>query len=108
MKHTEGYPLWDSRTTTHDITAFKNYKAGKGDIVREFVDAFRARGIKIGFYYSAPRQFRQPIRQHLAPGKPPIHGMPPEAAGDFQGAAKQHSTELLTNYGPVDLNAPAP
>lgn len=40
VKHTEGYPLWDSACTTHDITAFKNFKNGKGDIVREFVDAF--------------------------------------------------------------------
>lgn len=30
VKHTEGYPLWDSAHATHDITAFKNYKNEKG------------------------------------------------------------------------------
>ena len=52
VKHTGGWCLWDSDHTTHDIASFVNYRGGKGDIVREFVDAFRARGIKVGLYYS--------------------------------------------------------
>lgn len=103
VKHTEGYPLWDSAHTTHDITAFKNYKDGKGDIVREFVDAFRSRGIKVGFYYCAPGDFDNNFGNKLPEGKPSLHGMPPEAAGDFHGFMKKQFTELLTNYGPVDL-----
>ncbi len=103
VKHTEGYPLWDSKLTTHDITAFKNFKSGKGDIVREFVDAFRQRGIKIGFYYCAPGDFDNRFGNTLPPGKTSLHGMPPEAAGDFHGFIKKQFTELLTNYGPVDL-----
>lgn len=103
VKHTEGYPLWDSQNTTHDVTAFKNFKDGKGDVVREFVDAFRARGIKVGFYYCAPGDFDNRFGNTLPPGKPSLHGMPPEASGDFQGCIKQHFTELLTRYGPVDL-----
>jgi len=103
VKHTEGYPLWDSAHTTHDVTAFKNFKGGKGDIVREFVDAFRSRGIKIGFYYCAPGDFDNRFGNKLPEGKPSLHGMPPEAAGDFQGFMKKQFTELLTNYGPIDL-----
>jgi hypothetical protein len=29
-KHTSGYALWDSKHTTHDITAFTNYRQGRG------------------------------------------------------------------------------
>jgi len=103
VKHTEGFPLWDSAYTTHDITAFKNFKGGKGDIVREFVNAFRARGIKVGFYYCAPGNFDNRFGNTLPANKPSLHGMPPEAAGDFQGFMKKQFTELLGNYGPIDL-----
>lgn len=103
VKHTEGYALWDSKVTDHDITAFKNFKDGKGDIVREFVEAFRKRGIKIGLYYCAPNDFDNKFGNTLPPGKPSLEGMPPEAAGDFHGFIKKQFTELLTNYGPIDL-----
>lgn len=103
VKHTGGWCLWDSAHTTHDITAFKNYKEGKGDIVREFVDAFRQRGIKIGFYYCGPGDWDNNNGNSLKPGQSSLHGMPPEAAGDYQGFVKKQFSELLTNYGPVDL-----
>ena len=47
-KHHEGFCLFDSKYTDYKAT---NTPA-KRDLVREFVDAFRAEGIKIGFYYS--------------------------------------------------------
>lgn len=103
VKHTEGYPLWDSSHTTHDITAFKNYKDGKGDIVREFVDAFRKRGIKIGFYYCAPGRFDNQFGNTLPDGKASLQGLPAEAAGDLHGFVKKQFAELMTNYGQVDL-----
>jgi alpha-L-fucosidase len=103
VKHTEGYPLWDSADTTHDITAFKNFKGGRGDVVREFVDAFRSRGMKVGFYYCAPGYFDNRFGNTLPTNKPSLHGMPPEAAGDFHGFVKKQFTELLTKYGPIDL-----
>ena len=47
-KHHEGFCLWDSK--------FTDYKApntpAKRDLLREIVDAFRAEGLRIGFYYS--------------------------------------------------------
>ena len=47
-KHHEGFCMWDTATTDYKIT-----KTGFGrDVVREFVDAFRAEGIKVGFYFS--------------------------------------------------------
>jgi alpha-L-fucosidase len=104
VKHTEGITLYDSAVTTHDITKFKNFKDGKGDIVREFVDACRSRGLKVGLYYCFPGDYSD-TNHHNAPGpgKPNLHGLPPEAIGDFTGFMKKQLAEMLTNYGPIDL-----
>jgi len=104
VKHTGGWCLWDSQyTDSHDITAFKNYKNGKGDIVREFVDAFRARGIKVGLYYCAPGSYINKHGNVLLEGQENLFGMPPEAKQDPVGFMKNQLTELLTDYGPIDL-----
>ena len=100
-KHTEGYCLWPSKYTAHGIQSFKNFKDGKGDIVREFVDAFRSRGLKVGLYYCFPRDYTR--GKGMPDGATNLFGLPPEAAGDYHGFIKQQMTELLTNYGPIDL-----
>lgn len=104
VKHTEGIALYDSALTTHDITRFKNFRAGHGDLVREFVDACRARGLKVGLYYCFPGDYSDDIHRNAPPpGQPNLHGLPPEAIGDYAGFIQRQLTELLTNYGPVDL-----
>ena len=103
VKHTGGWCLWNSRHTTHDMTALTNYKQGKGDIVREFVDAFRARGLKVGFYYCFPGDYAGKLGNRLPADKPDLHGLPPEAQGDYAGFIKKQLTELLTDYGAIDL-----
>ncbi len=47
-KHHEGFALWDSALTDYKST---NTPFGR-DIVREFVDAVRAEGLRVGFYHS--------------------------------------------------------
>ena len=47
-KHHDGFCMFDSKLTDYKCT---NTKAGR-DLIQEYVDAFRAEGIKIGFYYS--------------------------------------------------------
>jgi alpha-L-fucosidase len=47
-KHHDGFCLFDSKLTDYKAT---NTPAGR-DLIREFVDAFRAEGLKVGFYYS--------------------------------------------------------
>ncbi|HEY5228161.1 MAG TPA: alpha-L-fucosidase [Opitutaceae bacterium] len=104
VKHTEGIALYDSALTTHDITKFRNFRGGKGDIVREFVDACRERELKVGLYYCFPGDYSD-IAHHNAPppNMPNLHGMPPEAAGDYVSFIKGQLAELLTRYGPIDL-----
>ena len=48
VKHHEGFCLFDSAYTDYKST---NAPAAR-DLAREFVDAFRAEGLKVGFYYS--------------------------------------------------------
>jgi alpha-L-fucosidase len=47
-KHHEGFCMFDSKYTDYKVT---NTPA-KRDLVKEYVDAFRAQGLKVGFYYS--------------------------------------------------------
>jgi alpha-L-fucosidase len=104
VKHTEGIALYDSALTTHDITLFRSFRNGRGDIVREFVDACRSRGLKVGLYYCFPGDYSDEVHHNAPPpGQPNLHGLPPEAAGDMTGFMKRQLAELLTRYGPVDL-----
>ena len=47
-RHHEGFSLFDTKFSDYKIT---NTPFGR-DLVREFVEAFRAEGLRVGFYYS--------------------------------------------------------
>ncbi|MDH8702194.1 alpha-L-fucosidase [Dysgonomonadaceae bacterium PH5-43] len=47
-KHHDGFCMWDTKHTDYKIT---NTPYGK-DVLKPFVDAFRAEGIRVGLYYS--------------------------------------------------------
>ena len=47
-KHHEGFCMFDSKFTDYKVTSTPYGK----DIVKEYVEAFRAEGLKVGFYYS--------------------------------------------------------
>lgn len=47
-KHHEGFCMWDTKTTDFKIT---NTPFGR-DVVREYVDACREAGMRVGFYFS--------------------------------------------------------
>ena len=83
-KHHDGFCLWPSATTDHSVM-FSPWRGGGGDLVREFVDAFRAEGLKVGLYLS-------PWDRHEE-----CYGDSPRY-NDFYCA---QLTELLTNYGPL-------
>lgn len=47
-KHHEGFCLWDTQQTDYKAT---NTPYGR-DLIKPFVEAFRAAGLRVGFYYS--------------------------------------------------------
>ena len=104
-KHHEGFCLWDSKFTDYKAT---NTPAGK-DLIREYVDAFRAEGLKVGFYYSLidwhhpdyTIDSRHPQRQEsdaeyerLNKGKD---------MNKYREYMKNQVRELLTNYGEISI-----
>jgi len=47
----QGFALWPSKASTFNVGNI-SWRAGKGDVVQEYVTAFRAKGLKPGLYYS--------------------------------------------------------
>ncbi len=47
-KHHDGFCMFDSKLTDYKVSK----RFGGRDVVREFLDAFRAEGLKVGLYYS--------------------------------------------------------
>jgi alpha-L-fucosidase len=90
-KHHEGFCLWDSKLT--DFTAVKT--AARRDLVKEFVDACRAEGLKVGFYFSL-------MDWHHPDGDG--RGAEDAAVRDrFVAFVHSQVRELMTNYGKVDI-----
>ncbi len=106
-KHHEGFTLFDSKYTNYKAT---NTQA-KRDLVKEFVDAFRAEGIKVGFYYSLIDWHHPDFtvdRYH--PLKPKNDNEAEYAAlnknrdmARYRKYLYDQVTELLTKYGKIDI-----
>ena len=104
-KHHEGFTLFDSEFTDYKVT---NTPYGK-DALKEWVEAFRAEGLKIGFYYSIidwhhpdytvdmlhpQRADSQEAYDELNKGRD---------MAVYREYLKNQVTELLTDYGQVDI-----
>lgn len=102
-KHHDGFCLFDSKYTDFKAT---NTPAGR-DLVREYVDAFRAEGIHIGLYYSLldwhhpefPLDNTHPLRNH--PNAAEIDKNRDMTV--YAEYMRNQVTELMTNYGKIDL-----
>ena len=102
-KHHEGFCLFDSKHTDYKIT---NTPFGR-DLVREYVDAFRAEGLRVGFYYSLIDWHHPefPIDLHH-PRRDDPDAYEQSKGRDMRKYAqymRDQVTELLTNYGRIDI-----
>src|SRR5262245_59115220 len=89
-KHHEGFCHFDTRTTKY---CAPKQAAGR-DLVKEYVEAARAEGLRVGFYYSL-MDWHHPDGARCA---------------DDEGARKRfveyihtHVRELMSNYGKIDI-----
>ncbi|MBN2448236.1 MAG: alpha-L-fucosidase [Phycisphaerae bacterium] len=113
-RHHDGFALWPS---AHGDFNTRNHMDGR-DLVKEYVDACRRNGLKVGFYYSPPDWYRERHYRtwgygtkgtsespHLDMNHQPVAALPPKP-DDFNQKMVDYLNgqlrELLTNYGPID------
>jgi alpha-L-fucosidase len=101
-KHHDGFCLFDSALTDYTVMATPYGR----DVVAEFVDAFRAEGLRIGFYHSLldwhhpdfPVDVHHPLRDH--PGVVELNAE--RSMERYRDYLHGQVRELLTGYGVVD------
>lgn len=89
-KHHEGFCNFDTKLTTYCAT-----KQGPGrDLIREYVEAARAEGLRVGFYYSL-------MDWHHPDGA--LCATDPSARRRFVDYTHGLIRELMSNYGKIDV-----
>jgi alpha-L-fucosidase len=102
-KHHDGFCMWDTATSEYKVT---NTPYGR-DTLREFVDAFRAEGLRIGLYFSLldwthehfPIDALHPLRNH--PDRETINAGRDMA--QYRTVMHEQVREILTGYGDIDI-----
>jgi alpha-L-fucosidase len=89
-KHHEGFCLFDTKTTNY---CAPKQAAGR-DLVKEYVEAARGEGLRVGFYYSL-MDWHHPDGARCAEDE--------SARRRFVDYIHTHVRELLTNYGKIDI-----
>ncbi len=104
-KHHEGFCLFDSKFTDYKAT---NTPYGK-DLIKEYVEAFRAEGLKVGFYYSLidwhhpdyTIDRNHPQRQETDTAYARLNRG--RDMNKYREYMKNQVRELLTNYGEISI-----
>lgn len=102
-KHHEGFCLWDSKHTNYKSTMTPYGK----DILKPMVEAFRAEGLKVGFYYSLidwhhpdfTVDSMHPMRDDIAERKKNTRRDMRKYAEYLHNQVR----ELLTGFGKIDV-----
>ncbi len=100
-KHHDGFCLFDSKLTDFKAT---NTPARR-DLVREYVEAFRAEGLRVGLYYSLPdwHHPHYPVDgNHAMRDNEQLKAQPRQFA-KYQDYLHGQVRELLSNYGTIDI-----
>lgn len=102
-KHHEGFCMWDTKYTDYKIT---NTPCGR-DLLREIVDAFRAEGLKVGFYHSLI-DWHHP--DFTVDNVHPLRNRPDRAKlnegrdmARYREYLHNQVRELLTEFGKIDI-----
>jgi len=106
-KHHDGFAMFDSPSSDYNIKVRTPY--GK-DPMKELVTASHKHGLKFGFYYSLGRDWQDPdvpTNWPVRAGRSNTWDFPDEDGKVFnkyfERKVKPQITELLTQYGPIDI-----
>ena len=103
-RHHNGFPPWPSAVSDWSIGQFLPGR----DLVREFIDAFRAAGLAVGFYYSLS-DWHHPDYPAFTEADKPYCSSPTAGPSTLRRGTATSSTssprckQLLTDYGDVAL-----
>src|SRR5690606_27286874 len=89
--HHDGYCLWNTQTTNYSSAQ----QAPQRDFIGEYVEAYRAAGLRVGLYYSLldwriPAYWNGPHND-------------PRGFDQFIDYVHTQVEELMTQYGKIDL-----
>jgi alpha-L-fucosidase len=103
-KHHSGYAMWPSKLSDWSISA----SPYQGDLVGQFVDAFRSEGLRVGLYFSLSDWHHPDYPAFIEEHKPYSFGSSPprpdpETWRRYLDFMFGQITELLTGYGRIDL-----
>jgi len=106
-KHHSGWASWPSKVAPFTIASSPYGKRG-GDLVREYADAFRSAGIRVGLYFSLSDWSHPDYPAWTDDQRPYLVGTSPVIRDQarwqqFRSTLKAELTELLTWYGPIEL-----
>ena len=102
-KHHDGFCLWDTKYTDYSIM----HTGPKRDLLREVVDAFRAEGLKVGFYYSLLDWHHPDFTMDCFHPRRDDSDWEefdrPRDMARYRQYMLDQIRELLTNYGKIDI-----
>ena len=96
-KHHSGFCLWDTKTTAFNCMNTPYHR----DMVKEYVEATRAAGLQVGFYFS-PEDFHFLYEHHIPIQRGQIK-MDAATRAAYDEYTRQQCEELMTRYGKIDL-----
>lgn len=84
-KHHDGFALWNSEISDYDIAATQYER----DLLKELADACHESGLRLGFYHSILDWHHPAANREQWP--------------QYRDYLQTQVSELLTNYGPIDM-----
>jgi len=96
-KHHSGFCMWDTRTTPFNVMNTPFHK----DLLKEYVEATRAEGLGVGFYFS-PEDFYFLHQHHLPVSRTDVQ-MDAATRKAYDDYNRSQCEELMTHYGKIDV-----
>ncbi len=102
-RHHSGYSMFHTRASDFSI----EHSPYRADITRQLVEAVRGEGMRVGLYYSLSDWHHPDYPAFHEAAKPYAHEHyprpRPEAWARYHGYLRTQLTELLTQYGKIDI-----